>query len=1104
MASGLAHAALTSGTEYFIWLNIYEKLLGSNAKDDGPALSAWKAANADSYIFIAEDSGKSGYVLLKQKSSGKYLAASSSNAWSIVFESTRSTDDRFCWSGDVGTYVYLTNKKNTGACMGIDGANKSSAYVDVYYDKAKSSHSQMTIIPATAADYNTDRQAYESAEYTNAQGVQEIDYIQLKGKNISRSDAIDIHLTANESPIIGSSRVDLGSDRTWLIFDNIVPSKVKTSFLKYVRINGTAARADVNCRVEIYLNGTAIIPIPQPIFSATGSTPFTLGKGNHTDLATNSNTMTGFTLRRGYMATLATGTNGSGHSRTYVADHADLNITLPAALSQRVTSVYVKPWPYLSKKGWANTGGATGGPGLRATWYWAWNAAYSSTADMEYVPCRQHRNWPSASEVNTHTSTAAFSLNEPEHSEQHTSDKCSCGGTIHEWNAYLLTKDFLAGGGRIGSPQPTDAGYLTNYFKYVDQNDNETRCDFAVTHAYWWVGGKSASSYASWFANQCKNIYNNTGRPVWLTEMEISASWNKSGGDYLDGDWSYANVAKYVQALLEKLDESPWVERYAIYATDMYITYMYYDADPTKSLTPAGEIYRDHRATFAYNAAYTKEPVWWTPGIKKPSLTATYDASAQTLNFTVTNDNGDTTDRLVIERHNGSEWETLLTFSDRQQLEDKTLNIAVSGFAPGQIKRFRVTAYTLFGGNSTSEEFEIGGIKNATVKANSKTDIPGWTCVRSANNGFTKDDSGDTYFEVWHPTATRGISFDYWQEVDGLEDGIYRLTANVFQYGATDGAVALYGQTAEQLWTAPVMTDGTITDPPISIEKIPVTGGKLRVGVRNIAPMTARWAGADNFVLTRVGDLPASDFELYELMDEHENTLMGIWPLYDDDTRDASGMIINPEATAERKDGWTVQNVEFSKGEAYDGDASNPYFNYWSANSYTSSMSQTINGLPAGKYSLSVMLRGNSKITMTLTASAGDDSQQTRFVGTGTTATGNLPMGWQLVALPEVSVKKGESLTISLKATGSSWWSADNFQLTLVEADPTALNEIKNEKLKIKNDGAVYDLQGRKISNSSLFLDSLEPRRAVKARSILHSSLKSGIYIVNGKKMMIK
>ena len=1084
MATGICRAELTSGTEYFIWLNIYEKLLGSDA-DGEPALSAWSVTKAASFIFVAEDCGKSGYVLLKQKSSGKYLAASGSNAWSIVYEDASSTDDRFCWSADEGTYVYLTNKKNTGACMGVDGANKSSTYVSVYYDKPKGSHSQMTIIPATAGNYITDRSAYVSPEYINAQGVREIDYIQLKGKSISRSDTIDIHLTANENPITGaSSKIDLGSDRTWLIFDNIAPSKVKSDFLKYVRINGKTARVNNNCRVVIYLNGTAIIPIPETIFTATAETPFTLGTGNHTDLAEHSNSMTGFTLRRGYMVTLATGRNGSGYSRTYVADHADLDITLPTPLSKRVTSVYVKPWPYLSKKGWANTAGASGGPGLRATWFWAWNAAYSSTDDMEYVPCRQHLNWPSADEVNSHTSTAAFSLNEPEHSEQHTSSKCSCGGTIHEWNAYLLTKDFRAGGGRVGSPQPTDLGYLTNYFKYVDQNDNETRCDFAVTHAYWWVGSKSASSYASWFVNQCKSIYNNTGRPVWLTEMEISASWNKNNGDKLDGDWSYANVAKYVQALLEKIDDSPWIERYAIYGTDMYITYMYYDANPSKDLTPAGEVYRDHRATFAYNAAYTKEPVWWTPSVKKPSLTAAYNAETKTLTLKIVNDNGDTTDHLDLERFNGTEWETLTTFSNRQQLEDKELSLKLSDFAVSENCRFRLAAYTIFGGNSTSDELEIGGIRNATVVANSKTDIPGWTCVRSADNGFTKEASGDTYFEVWHPTAG-GISFDYNQDIIGLEDGIYRLSANVFQSGAADGAVALYGQTADQLWTAPVMTDGTITDSSVSVEKIVVTGGKLRVGVRNIAPMKARWAGADNFVLTRVGDAPSTDYELCELMDEYDGILMSVWPQNTDGTRDASGMIINPQATGQRTDGWTMQNVEFSKGEAYNGDTSNPYFNYWSASSYTSSMSQKISGLPAGKYVLSAILRGSSSVPLTLTASTGKDSQRIKFTGTGTTATGDLPMGWQKVTVPEVSVGKGDVLTISLKATGSSWWSADNFQLTLVEAGPTMIDGIQNSKLKIKNDDAIYDLSGRKWS-------------MVNGQW----SIPKGIYIVNGKKVI--
>ena len=128
---------------------------------------------------MAESSGKSGYVLLKQKSSGKYLAASSSNAWSIVFESNRSTDDRFCWSGEEGTYVYLTNKKNTGAYMGVDGANKGSAFVSVYYDKPKGSHGQFSVIPAEGT-WDEARQVYESAVDTNAQGVREIDYCQLK------------------------------------------------------------------------------------------------------------------------------------------------------------------------------------------------------------------------------------------------------------------------------------------------------------------------------------------------------------------------------------------------------------------------------------------------------------------------------------------------------------------------------------------------------------------------------------------------------------------------------------------------------------------------------------------------------------------------------------------------------------------------------------------------------------------------------------------------------------------------------------------------------------------------------------------------------------
>ena len=94
-----AVAGITVGNEYYIWLNIYEKLLGTNDDDTGPALSAYGTnPDADSYVFIAESSGTDGYVLLRQKSSNKYLAASNANSYNMTLENSRSTDSRYLWT----------------------------------------------------------------------------------------------------------------------------------------------------------------------------------------------------------------------------------------------------------------------------------------------------------------------------------------------------------------------------------------------------------------------------------------------------------------------------------------------------------------------------------------------------------------------------------------------------------------------------------------------------------------------------------------------------------------------------------------------------------------------------------------------------------------------------------------------------------------------------------------------------------------------------------------------------------------------------------------------------------------------------------------------
>ena len=1087
-------ASLTAGSEYYIWLNIYEKLLGSNADGTSPALSAFGTnSNADSYVFVAEASGESGYVLLRQKSSGKYLAASSSNSYSVVFQSSKATSDVYKWKTEVGTNVALVNKKNTGARLGIDGGAKGSEYVSVYYDKRKGSHADFTVIPTAGVSYEQARQAYVSSIYTNAQGIREIDYIQLCQEDISRSDAIDIHLTANSEPIIGNSTVNLGSDRTWLIFDNIQPSNVISNYLRYVHINGATATNGGNCRVAIYLNGAAVIPTPEAPLTCYDQKgrrgdSFTPTVGKHTDLGTDNNRMRSFTLRRGYMATLASGKNGSGYSRVYVADHADLNIDLPDALNGRVSSIYLKPWQYVSKKGWGNTSGNSGANELRATWYWSWSASYWSNNNQEYVPCRQHRYWPSVSEVNEHAASATLSINEPEHEDdQHNKSDCDCSD---KWKNCTFMPDYQASGARIGSPQPTDFSWLYGSGSFFENVDNMAyRCDFAVTHAYWDLGGRDANSYASYVASHSKEIWNNTGRPVWLTEMEVSAQWNTNKIS------SYEQNRQYVQALLEALDEAPWVERYAIYGVDMWQTYMFYEANPSKGLTPAGQVYRDHRATFAYNSAYTKEPIWWRPSAKTPSITGSYSSGSGMASFSIVNENTDMTTQLTIQHSTSNGvWRTLHTITDRALFDDNV--VTATGVDVSELnmanERFRVRATLQDGTNVTSEAIDkLSLLMNPGIEAISKTTIPGWTCTKTAQNGYTKGDSGDTYFEVWNPTAA-SIRFNYYQDL-ALADGVYRLSARVFNSsnsvsGATvNQAVGLYAQTSRHRWFTPVTKDSEMDDADrLAIEHVVVTDGALRIGVTNQGMMTARWAGADDFELTYLGttrEVLGYTPDEALLMAEAEQ-IQG-WPLAEGDSRDVTALIFNPSANSSLATGWTTSNVGFNTGEAWDGNNNNPYFDKWDSKAYKSSLEQQIDLLPAGDYVVSAMLRCSEGAKLTFSATSGLGTRSQTFTGTGATpaAGSSFPLGWQRVALPKLPVASGGSIDIKLSAdmAAGKWWSADDFQLTWSGTIPVGVREVSTPATEAAP--TVTTLTGIRLSEP--------PSRP-------------GLYIVGGRKVLIR
>ena len=165
-------------------------------------------------------------------------------------------------------------------------------------------------------------------------------------------------------------------------------------------------------------------------------------------------------------------------------------------------------------------------------------------------------------------------------------------------------------------------------------------------------------------------------------------------------------------------------------------------------------------------------------------------------------------------------------------------------------------------------------------------------------------------------------------------------------------------------------------------------------------------------------------------------------------------------------------------------------------------------------YGTPVLIKGPAKASITLTAVKktlfesslkGEDSEQ----GVSSLR-GEMFNGVNLL----VGTYPGKTLEVNegyyMRATGTNIYRATSavtlppFSCYLLseekrtffklEEAPDGINVIQNSEFRVQNESsAIYDLSGRKINaeaNSSFF--------------ILHSSLKKGIYIVNGKKIVIK
>jgi autotransporter-associated beta strand protein len=427
-----------------------------------------------------------------------------------------------------------------------------------------------------------------SAQIVITNGVRT--YSSLTSTTATLTGTCELRVTSSTTPLTGCT-IHLNSSGAWLVLPGIKPSVVVSTYLPQVRISGAAAVADSNCRVVQYAMGAVVIP------HASSFQPLTVYSGPHftgaasvlsqyvyykgTGLGAQNASISSFKLKRGYMATFAQTENGTGISKCYVAQDGDMEVSLlPDAFDDSVRFVYVLPWRYVSKKG---IGGNIEGP-LNVQWKYNWNLDQNSARDREYVPIRQQRWWPSLSQNwQTRGANTLLGYNEPDRPDQ---ANMPVSDAIYSW------PDLLGTGLRVGAPAVSDGGRSWWLYPFMSQADAASlRVDFVPVHYYWCASPSSPSAAADQMYNFLKATYDEVKRPLWVTEWNQGANWTGCG------DPSYAQQQASIAAMIDMLDKTPFVERYAPFNWVEDVRRLEWDDG---SLTSAGVSYRDNASPIGY------------------------------------------------------------------------------------------------------------------------------------------------------------------------------------------------------------------------------------------------------------------------------------------------------------------------------------------------------------------------------------------------------------------------------------------------------------------------------------------------------------------------
>ena len=493
---------------------------------------------------------------------------------------------------------------------------------------------------------------------------------------LSLTEDVDYHIS-NTTPFADEGKIDIvNTDHAVVIFDNLKPSKAK-SFLKYITIDGKRATDGTNCQLKLYDRGAILLP-----YGGTTFRPLTVFDGKDFDGESSNNFTEGhsggfmknvptawnnrirsFRLKRGYMVTFALKKAGKGYSRCFIANDADLEVSLPNLMDQRISSYRLFKWYDTSKVGVADLSAADLAKVNGQTTF-SWGPGSSMLPDAECVPHRIDESWPTPADCGrVDYSPHMKSNNEPRNSSDH--GTWTMEQILANWEAAMAT------GMRLCTPSSWDGsdywnatGFLADFLKEIDKRG--WRCDIIDLHGYWNEG--AFTTYVNNWAQTFK-------RPVWITEWVWGASWSGGSGIFKEASSLDNPTASDLQLnktvvgrILDNLNSNPACERYFYWNGERNCSKILRDG----KLTPAGEYFATMKTNGPGYTGYGNYIPKAPPAEAADNFKGTFTPRTSIFKLTWTPRNGDLANTVALQRRvEGGAWTTIAEWTGAE-IEDKS------------------------------------------------------------------------------------------------------------------------------------------------------------------------------------------------------------------------------------------------------------------------------------------------------------------------------------------------------------------------------------------------------------------------------------------------